>query len=184
MNKIITLLIFPLILLAREWTALVYMAADNDLAQWADSDLVEMEAIGSSDDFAILVQIDKPAIGARRLLVNRGVSQELHNLGVVDMCNWETLHDFLLWGVQNYPADKYFAILWDHGTGWTLTPSKSFGNDWSSGSQLSISNGDLRRAISTTYSNTGQEIHLFAFDACLMQQLEVAFEVKDYCKIL
>ncbi len=183
MNKVVILMIFPVIFLAREWTALVYMVADNDLAQWADSDLVEMETIGSTDDFAILVQVDKPIIGARRLLINRGMSQELQNLGITDMCDWQTLSDFLIWGIQNYPADRYFAILWDHGTGWTLMPSRSFGNDWSSGSQLSISNGDLHKAMSTTYSYTRKKIDFFAFDACLMQQLEVAFEIKDYGKI-
>lgn len=184
MSRTAFLIIVPLMLLAREWTALVYMVADNDLAQWADSDLVEMETVGSNDDFAILVQVDKPIIGARRLLVNQGDSQELQDLGIIDMCDWRTLGGFLSWGIQNYPADKYVAILWDHGTGWTLMPKRTFGHDWSSGNQLSISKGDLHRAISSAYDYTGQKVHLLAFDACLMQQLEVAFEIKDYGEIL
>lgn len=183
MSKIFLLLILPLILSAREWTALVYMAADNDLAQWADSDLVEMEKIGSSEDITILVQVDKPNIGAKRLLISKGTSYELQNLGIIDMCDWQTLYNFLDWGIHNYPADRYFVILWDHGTGWTLIPRRSFGNDWSSGNQMSISNGDFRKAISTTYNYTGEKINLFAFDACLMQQIEIAYEIKDYAKV-
>ena len=183
MKRFFLLSIFPLILLARDWTALVYMAADNDLAQWADSDLVEMESIGSNDDVTILVQVDKPYIGARRLLIGNGTSYELQDLGITDMCDWQTLSDFLEWGILTYPADKYFVILWDHGTGWTLMPRRSFGSDWSSGNQLSISNGDFKKAISTAYNYTGEKINLLAFDACLMQQIEVAFEIRDYAKI-
>lgn len=176
-------LILPLMLYAREWTALVYMAADNDLAQWADSDLVEMEAVGSSDEFSIVVQVDKPYIGAKRLFIGNGTSYELNNLGIIDMCDQETLFDFLEWGMRNYPAEKYFIILWDHGSGWTFTPKYSYGSDWSSGNELGIYNGDLQNALSSLYAYTGEKIDLFAFDACLMQQIEVAFELVDYAKI-
>lgn len=177
------MLIFPLLILAREWTALVYMAADNGLAQMADLDLAEMQAIGSTDDMAIVVQVDQPNIGARRLLIGKGASHVLQDLGIIDMCDWQILYDFLEWGIRTYPADKYFVILWDHGTGWTMMPRRSFGSDWSSGNQLGISNGDFQKAISTVYNHTGKKINLFAFDACVMQQIEVAFEIKDYAKV-
>jgi hypothetical protein len=183
MPRSLLLLILPLMVWAREWTALVYMAADNDLAQWADSDLVEMEAVGSSDEFSILVQVDKPYIGAKRLLVGQGTSYELYDLGIVDMCDQEVLIDFLEWGMRNYPADRYFVILWDHGSGWTLQPKYSFGSDWSSGNELGIYNGDLQNALKSLYTYTEEQIDLFGFDACLMQQIEVAFELKDYAKV-
>lgn len=160
------------------------MAADNDLAQWADSDLVEMETVGSSDEFSIIIQLDKPYVGAKRLLVGNGTSYELQNLGIIDMCDWMILFDFLEWGIRNYPAEKYFVILWDHGSGWSLMPKYAFGSDWSSGNELGIFNGDLKNAMSSLYSYTGEKIDLFAFDACLMQQIEVAFELTDYAKVL
>ncbi len=183
MHKALFFLIIPVLLLGREWTALVYMAADNSLASLADSDLVEMQAVGSTDDIAIVVQIDKPNIGARRLLVNKGSSHVLQELGIIDMCDGHTLSEFLEWAIQNYPAEKYCVVLWDHATGWTMMPTKSFGSDWSSGNQLSISSGDFQKAIRTAYNNTGEKIDVFAFDACVMQQIEVAFEIKDYAKI-
>jgi len=55
MQKSLLLLMIPFLLIAREWTALVYMAADNSLAPLADSDLVEMQVVGSTDDVAIVV---------------------------------------------------------------------------------------------------------------------------------
>ncbi|HEC78312.1 MAG TPA: hypothetical protein ENI34_04110 [candidate division WOR-3 bacterium] len=183
LRKILFLLLFPLVLFCRKWTTLVYMAADNDLAQWADSDLVEMEAVGSTDDFAIIVQVDKPYIGARRLLIKKGGNSQIADLGITDMCNWQTLSDFLVWGITNYPADRYLVILWDHGTGWSLAPRRTFGNDWSGGSRLSISNGDFQKAVSTAYDYTGEKIDILAFDACLMQQTEVVYEVKNYVRM-
>ena len=183
MKYLMSLMLLPIALLAQDWTMLVYVAADNDLAQWADSDLVEMELYGSSQHVSVVVQIDKPSIGARRLLVGQGSSQVLQELGVIDMCSWETLYDFLGWGISSFPADKYLVILWDHGSGWTAMPRRSFGADWSSGSVLSIANGDFKKALSNAYEYTGQIIDLFAFDACLMQQVEVAFELKDFARV-
>ena len=184
MRIIILFLLLPTLMLAQKWTMLVYVAADNDLAQWADSDLVEMEQYGSNQDIRVVAQIDKPTIGARRLLVGQGSSYTLQEIGIIDMCSWETLSDFLYWGMSNFPAENYLVILWDHGTGWTSMPRRSFGTDWSSGNVLSVANGDLQRALATAYEFTGKRIDLFAFDACLMQQIEVAFELRKYARVL
>jgi hypothetical protein len=177
------LLLLPVLLCAREWTAFVYMAADNDLSQWADSDLVELERVGSDDDLAIIVQLDKPTVGAKRLYVQNGSSTVLQDLGITDMCDWHTLSEFLEWGIRYYPAEKYCVILWDHGTGWTEAVRRSFGTDWSSGSRLSIADGDLRKAVATAHQYTGETIHVFAFDACVMQMAEVLRELYGYAEV-
>ncbi len=171
------------LLFARDWTVLVYMAADNSLSAWADSDLIEMERVGSDDNLAIIVQVDKPQIGARRLYVAFNQLQNLGELGIIDMCDWHTLKDFLVWGVSNYPARNYIAILWDHATGWTLSDGRSFGSDWSSGNQMGVANGELQEAFRSFYNATGKKLDILAFDACLMQEIEVAYEMRDYAKI-
>ncbi|MEO0156907.1 MAG: clostripain-related cysteine peptidase, partial [candidate division WOR-3 bacterium] len=176
-------LIFPLFLSAREWTVLVYMAADNSLSALADSDLIEMKAVGSNDNLAILVQVDKPYTGANRYYVGEDTLYNLGNLGIIDMCDWHTLRDFLEWGVMLLPAKRYFLILWDHGTGWTLAPRRTFGSDGSAGTQLSIANGDLNRALKGFYEATGKKFNIIGFDACNMQQIEIANEIKDYAKV-
>lgn len=158
------------------------MAADNDLSNWADEDLAEMQVVGSNDDITVVVQVDQPTIGARRLLVQEGGVVELTDLGIVDMCDWQTLAQFLEWGIRNYPADKYCIILWDHGTGWTRIANRSFGRDWSSGNVMSVAEGELKRAVRTAYNRTGEKIDLFGFDACLMQLTEVIYEIKDYIR--
>ena len=174
----------PLILSAYDWTIMIYMAADNDLSVWADSDLVEMEEIGSDENMTIIVQLDKPNIGAKRLQVNKGSSINLAELGVVDMCDWHTLYDFFEWSIREFPAKRYLAILWDHGTGWTMGPQKTFGADYSSGNQMSIANGDFRKAIESACKATGKKLNMLAFDACLMQQAEIAYETRDYVSVM
>ena len=184
MKKLFLFLLFPFLLQATKWTVLVYMAADNDLSSFADSDLVEMEAVGSNADLSIILQLDKPGIGCRRLAVLKDTVGVIGNLGVIDMCDWQTLYEFLDWGIREFPADRYFVILWDHGTGWTAQPRRSFGSDQSSGNQMSIAGGDFQKAIRYLYNSVGRKINLFAFDACAMQEVEIGYEIKDYAQIL
>lgn len=184
MKKLLLALLFPFLIHAAKWTVLVYMAADNDLSIYADSDLVEMEMIGSNPDLSIIVQLDKPGIGCRRLAVLQDTVSVLGNLGIVDMCDEQILYEFLDWGIREFPADRYFVILWDHGTGWTAQPRRSFGSDQSSGNQMSIADGEFQRAIRFLYNSIGRKIDLFAFDACAMQQVEIGYEIKDYARIL
>lgn len=172
------------VLLSVEWTGLIYMAADNDLAAWADSDLVEIGKMNLNDDVRILIQLDKPNTGGGRYIAAPNGINLIADLGTIDMCDWRVLSDFLVWGITSYPAKRYFAVLWDHGSGWTAQPRRTFGSDWSSGNQMSIAGGDLKRALSNTRSATGKDIDLLIFDACLMQQIEVGAEMAAQVKIL
>ena len=45
-------------------------------------------------------------------------STPVEDLGELNMGDPQTLYDFIYWSMTNYPADKYFLILWDHGSGW------------------------------------------------------------------
>lgn len=183
MRRFLWLLAFPLLLWGRDWLVMVYMAADNDMAVLADSDLAEMERVGSSDEVSIVVQVDKPYTGGRRLGVLRDTCVVFEDLGIIDMCDWQTLAEFMEWGIRNWPADRYLVVLWDHGTGWTAQPRRSFGSDYSSGRQMSIADGDLQRAFDALAGLTGEKIDLLAFDACAMQQVEIGYEVRQYAKV-
>jgi len=124
------------------WTFMVYLAADNDLEPYAIADFNEMEMVGSTSDLNILVQFDRsPKYDAsngnwsdtRRFRVvqdgdpNTITSPVLENLGEVNMGSPQALVEFLSWGVQNYPADHYCLVLWDHGGGWRLLEKSSGG---------------------------------------------------------
>ncbi len=114
----------------KEWTVMVYCAADNDLAPFGLIDINEMETVGSSDDVNVIVQFDgseeySPTnVGSCRYYVTKDNdfdkinSEVVENLGEVDMGSKQVFVDFLKWGVTNYPAKKTIVILWNHGSGW------------------------------------------------------------------
>lgn len=176
---------------ARGWTLLVYMAADNDLAFQSEIDLKEMEAAGSAPGCAVVVQQDIPGAGGRRYLIQHGGRVLLDSLGTVNMADPGVLEEFGTWGASRYPAERYALILWDHGSGWSgegggQNPPKvlSFGSDWSSGDVMGIADGELRTALEGIRKNLGRPLDLLAFDGCMLQEAEVAFEVVGTAKVM
>lgn len=171
-----------------EWTVLVYMAADNNLESAAIKDFNEMESVGSTDEVTIIVQIDRSRgydttngdwSGTRRYLVTRDHDREIINsellddtLGDLDMSDPENLADFLLWGVNTYPANRSLVILWDHGLGWSggvLQDRSTY-----------MSMGQLRQAFETVRAEWNNTFDIVGFDACLMGGIEVYHQLGGF----
>ncbi|GEM_PF-800776 len=174
-----------------EWTLMVYLDADNDLEQASVMDVDEMEKIGSTESVKVLVQWDRIEgfdqsngdwTGTKRFLVKKDeeegkiASEELADLGELNMAEAGTLAEFIEWGMQNYPAEKYALFLWDHGGGWTMhTEDKT-----------SKSHSDLD-SLRDAFSKAGLEkekLDLLVFDQCLMGQVDVAYAVAPYAKVM
>ncbi len=160
----------------RQWTVMVYMAADNNLAGEALKDLQSMEQVGSTDAVAIVVELDTPS-GATRYLVNRGGSTVLEYLGNVDSGNPGTLLRFIRFARERYPAQRYALILWNHGSG-VKSLRKDIAFDWSAQSAITLPG--LRSALALS----GVFFELLGMDACLMQMVEVAYEVRNQARVL
>lgn len=124
----------------KEWTFMIFMAADNNLEAATSLDINELEQYGSTDKVNFVAQIDRNGgysnnselkwSGARRFYIikdnkpNKMTSPMLENLGNIDMAAPVTLTNFVSWTKKNYPAKRYALILWNHGTGWKeITPS-------------------------------------------------------------
>lgn len=95
----------------------------------------------------------------------------------VDMSNPETLKKFVIDTVKSFPADNVALILNDHGGGWTGAMS-----DDSDGNFMSVPN--IKKALKEAEEVTGKKLDIIGFDACLMAETEVAYELKDVGKIL
>jgi len=165
----------------RQWTYLVYMGADNNLANYGINDIEEMAQVGSSDKMAIVVQAEfspgyttsVPDSSTYRGLVQQGSFEDnlevATNLGNVDMGSPEALTDFIVWATTNYPAQHYALVIWDHGAGWkdrtpmvTTSLFRGAVQDSSSGSFMNLP--DLGDAV----RNAGVPMDIINFDACLM----------------
>ncbi|MGC4119478.1 MAG: clostripain-related cysteine peptidase [Myxococcales bacterium] len=174
------------------WTFMVYMNGDNNLAPDALDDIAEMQAAGSNTYVNIIVLHDGDKSGDTRMLrITPGGSTVLQNKGELDMGNWQTLRDFGVWVVQNYPAQHYALVMWDHGDGWrSSTPRprgtlKAFSNDdHGTVDGISLSNGDYARALAPISQAAGRKLDVVSFDACLMGMYEVAKASAPYADYL
>lgn len=168
----------------KQWTVLVYMNGDNDLAPHTFADLKEMHEVGSSLTVDIVVQQDTDDDdGSRRYHVRKAknlASSLIATLPEQDSGDMQTLIDFLAFGVKKYPARHYLVIIWSHGTGYAggISP------DYSSGSQLSIA--QLSTALEyLQYAHLqGRRIDIYASDACLMQSLEVIYALRQRARFI
>jgi|GEM_PF-323653 hypothetical protein len=193
---------------AARWTVMVYMAADNGMSNQSYVDLLEMAQVGSTADVNIVVQVDHPETDSwprpRRLRVEPNHLQLLAELPELDMADPATLTDFARFCRNQYPAENYMLVLWDHGNGWQktqgecrmqnaecrmqnllspLSRASSFMYDQSSGNAMSVAEGRLRTAMLGVRGALGKRVSILAFDACLMQMLEVMYEVRDCADI-
>ncbi len=172
----------------KDWTFLVFLNADNNLDQFGVKDVNEMEMIGSSDNVNIVVLLDRERGTAKKLYVtkdndlNTMNSQVIEELGVYDMGSVKNLVDFVAWGVKNYPAKHYSLDIWNHGSGWSRTRSmavKGISYDDQSGNH--ITTPQLGEAMASIYKLLGnKKLDILTMDACLMQMIEVTYEIKDY----
>ena len=167
------------------WTVLVYMVADNELEPFAIADLNEMEAAPRGEGVNVVVEVDRSAgydtsngdwTGTRRYLIAPDINTQvvssplLGDLGELNLGDPQTLADFLVWGESAYPALNTMVVLWDHGYGW----SAGCCNDQGDNDHLSLA--ELASAFEVAAALRGRPLDIVAFDACLMQQVEVAYE--------
>lgn len=184
------------------WTVLIYLNADNDLEEFGVEDLNEMETVGSTELVNIIVQIDRSPgfdtsngdwTSARRYYVTK--DQDFHEIGStliqdldeVDMGDPEVLKEFVAWGKDKFPAKDYLLVLWNHGSG-TIEAARAttlqqypcyraISFDDTSGSAITIPQ------LGTVLENVAP-VTIVAFDASLMQMLEIAYEIKNSAGIM
>lgn len=115
----------------KNWTFIVYIAADNDLRSFAARNIKQMATIGSNEHINILVHLDIRVSGnkkiTRRYFIekNRILHVNSHDQATQCMNSGDpnTLISCCKWGIKDYPAKDYALILWNHGTGIIDPPS-------------------------------------------------------------
>lgn len=203
---------------AARWTFMVYVDGDNNLEGAALDDFLEMAQVGSTDEMNILVQMDRVPghssahndwTDTRRFRIENGSTPSdapLQNLGEVNMGDPDELQDFVEWGVNNYPADYYALVIWNHGGGWRKareTMAAKAAEDISRGEPATpvaraiawddtdndvlfmkeVQNA-LEAARDTERNNTVVKLDLVGFDACLMGMVEVAYAIRSSASVM
>ena len=179
-----------------QWTWLVYMAGDNNLQGAGGADLAEMQQIGSTPDVNVIVQFDTEANKTTRYRVEKKKLTVLKQMKGVNCGDPKVLTDFLKWGIKTYPAAHYLVDVWNHGGGWenlppdydynslrALKPAAARAIAIDCGSHDYLDNQELRKALAAALPG-GRKFDIFACDACLMNMLEIAYEMKDTARVM
>ncbi|MFW5748522.1 MAG: clostripain-related cysteine peptidase [Chloroflexota bacterium] len=177
-----------------EWTVLVYYGADTNLEGAIIEDLHEFELGGGSDeDVRIVAMMDRhPEFAtnsgnwvATRLFELEAASShdsdeivlastEMADFGQRNSADGALLAQFLAWGVQQYPAQRYAVAFASHGAGWSGVITDDTAD------HAIISLPELRRAFEAATSAAGVDhFDVLINDACLMSSVEYHAVVSD-----
>ena len=109
----------------KEWTFMVFLNGHNDLDDFGEVNIKQMEKVGSNDRVNIVVQWASLGKPTKRMLIQRSETGEvsspvIEELPAVDMGSADQLSEFIAWTVEHFPASHYMVDLWDHGAGWHL----------------------------------------------------------------
>lgn len=97
------------------------------------------------------------------------------DLGEVDMGDPQALTDFIVWGVENYPANRYMIVIGSHGGGW-----QGMGPDEGSGNSM-LELPEIDAALAEARAILGIErFDIVGFDACVMGVTDVAVTLEPH----
>lgn len=101
---------------------MVFMEANNDLDVFAPRNHKQMESIGSNENVNIVTYIhcrEKNVKKAKILFIEKDKAVLLHESTTNDanINTQKSLVNFCINTINNYPAEKYALIFWNHGTG-------------------------------------------------------------------
>ena len=160
--------------LNEENTNIVIQTGSTDAyMQWTDEDISAAGADPSKfyiKDWYQAARWQVKNTGLEKVGNVGSVCVNQNNTACVDIASGDTIGDFLTYGVQNYPADRYIVIFFSHGGG-TIT---GFG----AGTTIS----EMQKAFSNTKAATNKEFYIIGFAACLMGTAEWMHYLADYGK--
>ena len=190
---------------AQSRTVMVYMAVENNLSGSAASDVAEM-LVGMADkglypNDRLVIFIDD--VGMPRIyVVDRTTTATLMTQltpvktyeGEVNSASADVLGEFVAYTKQHYPADSYGLVLGSHASGWipsnylldmqeAVASRRSFGVDNGINSSSPNLNGRQMNIPDMAHALEQQGgVDYLLIDACLMQSVEVAYELRHAAK--
>lgn len=171
----------------KDVTVLIYMIGanlDRD-ARAASDDVEEILKASISDNINIVIEAGGTTTWRSnyftdgevdRVIIDRTGLHNVSHLGKVCMSMPDTLTDFIKWGTENYPAEKYHLIMWDHGGGVVA----GFGDDENFPDSSGLYISDIANAI----ADSNIHFDLIGFNACLMATVENANALSPYADYL
>lgn len=104
-------------------TVLVYIAADNNLSQFANPNIKSMSSgFGRrSENLNLLVFVDRKDVVPVLLHVNSNEIDTVKVYPELNSADTDVLREVIDYVCDNWKSDSYGLVLWSHGTGWVPT---------------------------------------------------------------
>lgn len=168
-------------------TVLAYVMGDNSLSSFAVTDLNEMlDGIKSVDTNRnnLMVYIDRKGADPQLIRICRNTDNQIINDTVQSYSRSRNsvgvneMEEVFTYAADHFPAKSYGLVLWSHGDGWIPYPTAKtrwIGQDTNNGTadkRLNID--DLHKVLGAVPT-----FDYLLFDACYMQSVEVAYELRD-----
>lgn len=166
-----------------KWSVFVYLCGtdlESQKGYLASINIEEMVNAEKSDDVRVIFQtggtaqwgyedIDPEKL--QRFEVVDGGFVLRDEQALASMGEAATLGNYLAWGVESYPADKYMCLLWNHGGGSVtgVAFDELHGND-------SLSLDELSEGLAMAEA----QFEIIGFDTCLMSSIETAAAIAPY----
>jgi len=185
----------------KPWVLILYINADNNLSSYGAEDLNELEYGLNTSSVDAIALLDQSGDGDSRVYevhhdtnMNQLTSPTITIPGLpseVNMGDPATLTALIAYVVANYPAQHYALFIWNHGSGWEdssaeagkvgIAPSGVSYDDTNSDHLTML---EVKQALADAYNLTGVRIDVMDYDACLMANVEVAYQTREYVKYL
>ncbi len=173
--------------LPETFTLLIYLCGSDleSRSGKASANIAEMQEAEIDKNINVVIQtggstswkdIEVSAQSTDRFLIKPGGKQMIDRITVKrNFGDSKTLSEFIEFGVERYPADKYGLILWNHGAGSVkgVCFDANFGYDG-----LTLS--EIKEALESTKEIIGKKFEFIGLDACLMATYDMACIIEPY----
>jgi hypothetical protein len=178
----------------KKWTAICYICGRTDdfISLAADYEMLSLKYSGIERDMNIVIQFvaDPKYSQPGRLYLNNSKFEvaRLFENQTINTGDENNLNDFCEWAVKMFPAEHYLLSISGHGSGVISmddqskkeyrAPNYSVGYDDHSMDSLNVL--EFKRVCSGLKKEIGgKKIDIVLFDACLMNMVEIACQLKD-----
>lgn len=174
-------------------TVLVYLVGKNDISGHLEKDYKEIKEgfvnFNEDKDYNLLVFISleynystPQLIKLEKDNAGRVVENVVKTYDYkINSTNPAVMQSVFLDAFSLYPSQSYGLVMESHADGWMPYPSikvRSFGDD--NGESINIT--DLAKVLETVTHSIGTKLDYILFDACFMQSIEVAYELRNSVK--
>ena len=164
----------------QSWSVFVYMCGSNleDDDGLATNNMLAMLNSETDERVKFIVETGGAnewqndwckADAIQRLAIYDGQAEVVDEQPIANMGDSQTLADFLKWGIENYPAENYGLILWNHGGG--SLSGVCFDEKYD---ENSLKLHAIDEALLSVNDMLWRNFEFVGFDACLMGTIEAA----------